>query len=194
MVHASAASAKTALRLAMRTQRKALAIQAPDAAWRAADQAPKDLLSPGVVAGYRAQGGEIDPQPLMRRLAEAGGRLVMPRAALRDAPLDFHAFEDGDRLEPDAYDIPSPSPSAPMLSPSLIIVPLLAFDRRGGRMGQGAGCYDRTIEVLRARGRVFVLGLAYAGQEVAQIPDEPHDQKLDAILTERGYIAASKDF
>ncbi|HEY9233988.1 MAG TPA: 5-formyltetrahydrofolate cyclo-ligase, partial [Phenylobacterium sp.] len=75
----------------------------------------------------------------------------------------------------------------------LVICPLLAFDRRGARLGQGGGHYDRTIEALRAEGPVFVLGLAYAGQEVEGLPAEPHDQRLDAILTESGYIEARKD-
>ena len=69
----------------------------------------------------------------------------------------------------------------------------MAFDRTGGRLGQGAGHYDRTLENLRRGGRVFVLGLAYAGQEVAKAPAEPHDQRLDAILTETGYIEVRKD-
>ncbi len=74
----------------------------------------------------------------------------------------------------------------------MVIAPLLAFDRGGGRLGQGGGHYDRTLEALRVQGRVFVVGLAYAGQEVAEVPSEPHDQKLDAILTETGYIEFRK--
>ena len=74
----------------------------------------------------------------------------------------------------------------------MVIAPLLAFDRGGGRLGQGGGLYDRTLEALRVQGRVFVVGLAYAGQEVAEVPSEPHDQKLDAILTETGYIEFRK--
>ena len=74
----------------------------------------------------------------------------------------------------------------------MVIAPLLAFDRGGGRLGQGGGHYDRTLEALRVQGRVFVVGLAYAGQEVAEVPSQPHDQKLDAILTETGYIEFRK--
>ena len=106
----------------------------------------------------------------------------------RDLPLDFRAYDFGDRLAPDAYNIASPTAAAPVVRPDLVITPLLAFDRRGGRMGQGGGHYDRTLARLRAHGPVFVLGLAHAGQEVAEIPAEPHDQRLDAILTEKGYI------
>jgi len=74
-----------------------------------------------------------------------------------------------------------------------VICPLLAFDKAGGRLGQGGGHYDRTIEALRARGPVFVLGLAYAGQEVEALALEPHDQRLDAILTENEYTEVRKD-
>ena len=76
--------------------------------------------------------------------------------------------------------------------PDLVIAPVPAFDRRGGRVGQGGGHYDRTLEALRAGKKVFVLGLAYSGQEIEAAPMESHDQKLDAILTETGYIEVEK--
>jgi 5-formyltetrahydrofolate cyclo-ligase len=79
------------------------------------------------------------------------------------------------------------------LSPDLILAPLLAFDRRGGRLGQGGGSYDRTLATLRAAGEVFVIGLAFAGQEIDRVPTEPHDQGLDAILTELAYILPQED-
>jgi 5-formyltetrahydrofolate cyclo-ligase len=189
MVIASPTSAKTALRLALREQRKLLAAQAPDAGERAAGLFPADRIEGlAVAAGYRPRGGEIDPRPLMARLAGAGVMLALPVALDRDAPLEFRAYASGDRLEPDAYDITAPTAEAPLVRPDLVITPLLAFDRAGGRIGQGGGHYDRTLQTLRAEGPVFVLGLAYAGQEVAEIPLEPHDQRLDAILTETGYI------
>ncbi|HEY9216874.1 MAG TPA: 5-formyltetrahydrofolate cyclo-ligase, partial [Phenylobacterium sp.] len=82
---------------------------------------------------------------------------------------------------------------AAQVAPDLVLAPLLAFDRRGHRLGQGAGHYDRTLANLRAAKPVWVVGLAYAGQEVEEIPAEPHDQRLDAILTETGYIEALKE-
>lgn len=90
-------------------------------------------------------------------------------------------------LAPDAAGLPAPPADAPGLRPDLVIAPLLAFDRLGGRLGQGGGHYDRTLAGLRRTGPVFVLGLAYAGQEVDRLDLEPHDQKLDAVLTEAGY-------
>jgi 5-formyltetrahydrofolate cyclo-ligase len=189
LVHASDASAKTLLRLALRDQRKVLAAAAPDAGARAAGLLPDQRLAGVVVAaGYRPRGGEIDPRPLMQRLAAAGASLALPVAFDRDAPLGFRAYVPGDRLEPDACNIAAPTAEAPVVRPDLVITPLLAFDRAGGRIGQGGGHYDRTLAALRAEGPVFVLGLAYAGQQLARIPLEAHDQRVDAILTETEYI------
>ncbi len=75
------------------------------------------------------------------------------------------------------------------MTPDLVLAPVLAFDRTGGRLGQGAGCYDRTIATLRAVRRVQVIGLAYAEQEVDRVPMDEHDQRLDGILTDKGYVA-----
>ena len=189
MAHASSASAKTVLRLALREQRKRLARETPDAGAIAAGLLPAERLAGlTVVAGYRPKGDEIDPRPLMNRLAQAGVLLALPVALERATPLEFRAYAPGDRLEPDACNIAGPTAEAPVVRPDLVITPLLAFDRAGGRMGQGGGHYDRTLQAMRTGGPVFVLGLAYAGQEVAEIPAEPHDQRLDAILTEKGYI------
>jgi 5-formyltetrahydrofolate cyclo-ligase len=129
----------------------------------------------------------------LQRLAAAGARLALPAALDRGSPLAFRAYAEGDPLAPDAFEIPSPLAGVEELRPDLVITPLLAFDRTGARMGQGAGHYDRTLAALRATGPVFVLGLAYAGQEVAELPSEPHDQSLNAILTERAYIEVKKD-
>jgi 5-formyltetrahydrofolate cyclo-ligase len=182
-------SNKTALRARLRGVRRLLAAETPDAAAEAAMRLPLDRLPAfRVFSGYVALGAEMDPGPLMQRLAETGAMGALPVAASRDAALDFRAWDPDGELEPDAFGIPAPPPTAPLLTPDLVIAPLLAFDRRGGRLGQGAGHYDRTLANLRASRAVFVLGLGYSGQEVAAIPMEPHDQRLDAILTETGYI------
>jgi len=107
--------------------------------------------------------------------------------------LIFRTYDPAVPLEPDALGILSPPPTAQALDPDLIIAPLVAFDLDGHRLGQGGGFYDRAVAALRARKSVFVLGLAYAGQQAVRIPAEPHDQTLDAILTEKGYIPVRKD-
>ena len=119
-------------------------------------------------------------------LVADGWTLCLPRALSRDAALTFHTLDLP--LTPDAFGIPAPPEEAPRLVPDLVLVPLLAFDRRGGRLGQGAGCYDRTLAALRARGAVKAMGLAYAGQEIAAVPAEDHDQRLDGILTDAGFV------
>jgi 5-formyltetrahydrofolate cyclo-ligase len=169
--------------------RRALAMSLPTAAADAAERIPLDRLPAfAVFGGYHALGSELDPSPLIRRLAATGAMLALPAAAVREAPLEFRLWDAVDVLAPDAFGVPCPPSTAPVLKPDLVIAPLLAFDRRGGRMGQGGGTYDRTLANLRASGDVFVLGLAYSGQEVDQVPREPHDQRLDAVLTEAGYI------
>ena len=179
---------KTDLRAQLRTRRRELTLTRPEAAERAAAHLPDELLRAAkVVSGYHPLGGELDPWPLLRRLAGAGVLIVLPVALDRTSPLIFRAFREGDPLQPDAVKIPSPTADAEALVPDLIITPLLGFDRHGNRLGQGAGHYDRTLQDLRAKGRVWVVGLAYAGQEVEDLPREPHDQPLDAILTETGY-------
>jgi len=119
-------------------------------------------------------GAELDPGPVLARLAARGSAVVFPTVVAAEAPLRFET---------------SDGPAAP----DLVIAPLLAFDRAGGRLGQGGGHYDRTIEALRSGSKVFVIGLAYAGQEIEAAPCEPHDQRLDAILTEIGYTEIRKD-
>ncbi len=195
MVISSPAAAKALLRVQLRAARREAATRAPDAAEIAAAAFPAERLADvKIVAGYRAHGSEIDPWPLMRRFAEAGARLALPAAVAPDAPLIFRAYLPGDDLAPDVAGMAAPLEAAPALTPDLVIVPLLGFDARGGRMGQGGGHYDRTLAALRAQGPVFALGLAYQAQQIARIAAEPHDQRLDAILTETGYRLAQEDF
>jgi len=185
---------KTALRARLRALRKRLAVEAPDAAERAAARLPLDRLPDfQSFSGYMAQGSEIDSSPLMRRLIDTGAEAALPIAVSRHDPLEFRLWDDRTPLEPDAFGILGPPAWADTVEPDLVIAPLLAFDRRGGRLGQGAGHYDRTLSNLRATKPVFVLGLAYAGQEVDEIPMEPHDQRLDAILTETDFIPVSRE-
>ena len=180
---------KSELRRTLRAHRRQLAAARPDAAQDAADALPLSKLPAfAIFGGYHAVGAELDPSPLIRRLAGTGAMFALPVSLAVGEPLIFRAWEPGDTMVPDAVNIPAPPSSAAELHPDLLICPLLAFDRQGGRLGQGGGFYDRTIANLRAAKPVFVLGLAYAGQEVEQLPVEAHDQRLDAILTETGYI------
>jgi 5-formyltetrahydrofolate cyclo-ligase len=168
---------KSMLRARLRKRRRSLARACPDAAIRAAANLPIDRLPPfAVVAGYHPIGAELDPAPLLARLAGRGAALVFPVVNGAGRPLRFERADDGREAFPD-----------------LIVAPLIGFDRAGGRLGQGGGHYDRTLAALRALGPMFVIGLAYAGQEVEAVPHEVHDQTLDAILTELGYREVRKD-
>jgi 5-formyltetrahydrofolate cyclo-ligase len=182
-------SDKTALRARLRERRRQLGAERPDAAVRAAALLPLDRLPPfAAFSGYFPLGTELDPRPLMLRLAENGATPCLPVAVSRDEALEFRLWDPRDELEPDSFGIPSPPSWVDAVVPDLVIAPVLGFDRAGHRLGQGAGHYDRTLANLRAAQPVFVLGLAYSGQEVDRLPAEPHDERLDAILTETGYI------
>ena len=186
---------KAALRIKMRGLRRRLAEAAPDAAQRAARRLPLSRFARfAIVGAYCAQGSEMDPGPVLDALRsfEPGMMAALPVAIDKDSPLRFRLWRPADRLAPDAFGIPAPGPDAPDVMPNLMITPVLAFDRRGGRLGQGAGHYDRTLANLRRQRAVFVLGLAFAGQEIEAVPMDKHDQRLDAILTETGYIEVGK--
>lgn len=180
---------KAVLRVRLRALRRRLAAEVPNAAERAARRLPLERLAPyAVFALYQPMGSELDPRPLLARLQRDSARPALPATAARDAPMTFRLWDPAARLEPDAFGIPAPPPFAPTAAPDLVIAPLLGFDRRGGRLGQGAGHYDRALADLRAQKPVFVIGLAYSGQEMDELPREAHDQRLDAILTETDYI------
>lgn len=189
---------KAALRIEARRQRKALQVRRPEAEWMLADRADEltDILrlKPGVAALYKALGSEMDPRPLADALLKRGWRLALPAVIDLEGPLEFRAWAPGDTLAHDLAGLPAPLDSAPPVAPSLILVPLLAFDRTGHRLGQGGGFYDRTFEALRGfPSPPPFVGLAYEGQELDAIPHGPLDQPLDGILTEAGYTAARKD-
>ena len=175
---------KAALRARLRSLRRRLAAEAPDAGQRAAALWPG--RSAEVFALYHPAGSELDPTPLRERLP--AGQVALPVAQSRQGTLIFRLYGPGDALVPDALGIPSPGEGAAAVLPDVVFAPLLAFDRRGGRLGQGGGHYDRTLANLRRMKAVLVVGLAYAGQELPEIPMEPHDQRLDAILTETEYV------
>lgn len=180
---------KRDLRLNLQTLRRRAHSANPLAGETAAAWPEKpDLLRPGrVVAGYAPIRAEIDPLPLMRRLEKLGAVLSLPVAEARATPMTFRLWRPGDRLVKGALGVMEPDPWAEAVRPDLVIAPLLGFDASGARLGYGGGCYDATIAALRQAGPVFVLGLAFAIQEVEALGREPHDQGLDAILTEVGY-------
>ncbi|HEY9538186.1 MAG TPA: 5-formyltetrahydrofolate cyclo-ligase, partial [Kiloniellaceae bacterium] len=139
-----------------------------------------------VVSAYWPLGDEIDPRPLMEALHRRGIRLALPAIRAAAEPLDFRAWQPGDALEPAGFGTCQPSAAAPLLQPDLLLVPLLAFDAAGYRLGYGGGFYDRSLALLRATGDILAVGLAFAAQQVAAVPREATDQPLDLVVTEAG--------
>jgi 5-formyltetrahydrofolate cyclo-ligase len=160
----------------------------PEAGRKLAQHFPDCLWPPlhSVVAGYHAMRSEIDPAPLMETFWCEQVRLALPCVTAPGEPLVFRAWAPGDELEPGAHAIPAPGPRATILTPALVLVPLLAFDHMGRRLGYGGGYYDRTIAALRAAGDVTVAGLAYSAQRLTRVPSAAHDMRLDWIITEHG--------
>jgi 5-formyltetrahydrofolate cyclo-ligase len=135
-----------------------------------------------IVGGYHALPDEADPALLLERLVELGCHIAYPRVAGRGLPLEFHRVPDGEVLAPGAFGIHEPLDTWPRVVPQVLLVPLLAFDSKGHRLGYGGGFYDRTIALLK----VPAIGIAYAGQETSELPAEDHDTRLNAVLTEKG--------
>lgn len=137
-----------------------------------------------VLAGYMPMRTEIDCLPVMAAHHAAGGRVCVPVIPGQGVPLRFHEWTPEARMVEGDFKALIPEGGAELV-PQVLIVPLVAFDRRGFRLGYGGGFYDRTLEGLRARGPVTAIGFAFAAQEMAEVPIEPTDQLLDMIVTER---------
>jgi 5-formyltetrahydrofolate cyclo-ligase len=164
------------------------------AAHRADSGAGAGLLS-GVLAGYRGVRlagympirSEIDPLPAMAEAA-AHGPVAVPVIAGAGLPLDFSLWEPGCALREGPFGAMVPEVDR-FIEPEILIVPLVAFDRAGGRLGYGGGFYDRTLERLRRRRATLAIGFAYAAQEADGLPLEPTDQPLDLVVTEAEVIS-----
>jgi 5-formyltetrahydrofolate cyclo-ligase len=154
----------------------------------AAREFPLAITPGAIVSGFMALKSEINPLPLMQKLAGQGARLALPAIAGRGKPLMLRAWEPGAPLGRGQWGIREPTADAAEVEPDIVLVPLLAFDRAGHRIGYGAGYYDLTIARLRARKAVMAVGVAFAIQEVAAVPATARDARLDLVLTEREMI------
>ena len=145
---------------------------------------PFELMPGSIVSGYSPIRSEIDPLPLMKRLAGQGAKLVLPCVTARGQSLVFRIFHPSDRLMLGPLGIPEPSPAAAEVIPDIMLTPLAAFDRLGHRIGYGAGHYDFTFAHLRKTKNILGIGLAFAAQEIEAVPALAHDVALDYVLTE----------
>jgi 5-formyltetrahydrofolate cyclo-ligase len=140
----------------------------------------------GVVSGFASMPDEINIWPLLRRLHGAGVGLALPVVTGKARLLVFRAWAPGDAMDKGVWGIPEPKADKPEVEPDILLVPLLAFDARGHRLGYGGGFYDRSLAALRARKPIAAVGLAYDEQKVDAVPHLDYDQRLDWVLTPSG--------
>ena len=149
---------------------------------------PVDVTPGVIVSGFMPMKTEINPLPLLRKLADAGAQLALPAIAGRGKPLIMRAWRFGAPLKAGQWGIREPTLDAPEVAPDVLIVPLACFDRAGHRIGYGAGYYDMTINALRAKKKVVAIGIAFAAQEIPRVPATGRDARLDLVLTEREMV------
>ena len=181
------ASIKDALRreaLARRDGLDRAARHAASLAIRDAVLALDLLAEASPVGAYWPIRSEVDVRPLLEALIARGQDAALPQ--IRHPHLSFRLWKPGDPLVHGGFKVSEPGFDAPECTPRALLVPLAAFDRRGGRIGYGKGHFDRAIAALKSRGPLVAIGLAFAAQEIAAAPQEPHDQRLDAVVTESG--------
>ncbi len=181
---------KAALRKEMYARRRA--------AFKENERAPQGLklkfleaVTPpdtAAVSGFWPMGSEIDPRPILEVLQRRGHRVGLPVVTGPGTPLLFREWRPGDILQPGGFNTEVPRDDKPEVEPDILLVPLLAFDREGYRLGYGGGFYDRTLERLRETGARLAIGVAFAAQEVESVPRGDYDQPLDMILTEQEVI------
>ncbi len=145
------------------------------------------------VALYARLPGELDSFPLLEALAAKNFPTLLPVSGEKATPLDFRLWRPGEKLVAGRYGLREPDCSAPRLSPKVLFAPLLGFDGEGGRLGFGGGYYDATLAYLRRGSRVVAGGLAFARQQVAEIPREKHDEILDFVITEEAVFRFHTD-
>jgi 5-formyltetrahydrofolate cyclo-ligase len=146
---------------------------------------PFAITSGAIVSGYSPIRSELDPKPLMQKLAAQGAQLALPAVLARGKSLVFRAWSPGDRLTLGPLGILEPSPAMAELVPDIMLVPLAAFDRLGHRIGYGAGHYDHTLAHLRKTKPIITVGVGFAAQEIKSVPALAHDVALDYVLTEK---------
>ena len=148
-----------------------------------------DFLAPanrGVVSAFSSMRDELDTQMMMQRLARDGFQVALPVMQGKGRPLLFRAWAPGDIMNEGTWGIREPKDDKPLVAPDIFLVPLLAFDRQGWRLGYGGGFYDRTLREARSRRSIVAVGFALDEQEVDAVPHLDYDERLDWVLTPSG--------
>jgi 5-formyltetrahydrofolate cyclo-ligase len=178
---------KKTMRAEARTRRAGLAEACPDFAARIARYADALPVPPNAkVSTYVVLEGEADPNELAQALAERGCEICYPRVHQKAQPLWFHVPVSGEHFVRSAFGVLEPRPDWPVAIPDVLLVPMLAFDAQGYRLGYGGGFYDRTLAHIRAAQPVVAIGIAFSGLEVPAVPHDASDEKLDMVVTELG--------
>lgn len=145
-----------------------------------------DIAGDAVVSGFASLPEELRTWPLLRRLHGEGRRLALPVMQGKGKPLLFRAWAPGDAMDSAVWGIAEPKADKPSLEPDIVLVPLLAFDAAGRRLGYGGGFYDRTLSTLRTLKPIVAVGLAWDEQRVDAVPHLDYDERLDWVLTPSG--------
>lgn len=182
-------SLKKSLRSTMMARRFSAGNNRPDASQKLRDVFLSNVSLPpaSLIAGYCPCRGEIDPAPLVGALLRAKHRVCLPCVVRGSALLSFREWFPGSKLvQGPLGSVFEPPDTAPSVTPSVLLVPLLAFDKKGKRLGYGGGYYDRTLAFLRRQHRILAVGLGFSEQAVAAVPADENDEPLDAVVTDAG--------
>jgi 5-formyltetrahydrofolate cyclo-ligase len=150
-----------------------------------------NLSEPVVISGFAAIRDEIDPGPLLARMAGEGHRIALPVMQGKGRPLKFRAWSPGDAMGSAQWGIAEPLPDKPEVYPDVVLVPLLAFDADGYRLGYGGGFYDRSLQALRAKKPIIAVGIGYDELRIDAVPHLDYDERLDWVLTPSGPMRCS---
>ena len=152
-----------------------------------------DRVAGAGVSAYWPIGDELDPLPLLHALAGRGAVCALPAVIGPGRPLAFRRWRPGDALVEARFGLSEPPGTAPPVAPDIVVVPLLAVDRAGRRLGYGGGYYDRTIAALRCRGEVLVVGIGYDVQIRPSVPEGADDRRVDWMVSEKRIFECSQD-
>ncbi|MEY4879007.1 MAG: hypothetical protein RJB62_476 [Pseudomonadota bacterium] len=184
----SVSDEKKMLRRNAETARAALALAAPEAGPAIADRffSAIELAPLLTIAGYLPTRSEADPLPLLTRLRAQGFAVALPRVTAKNTELDFHLWPEGAAPARGAFGLEEADRQWPRAAPDILLVPLLAFDVEGYRLGYGGGFYDRTLRARRAARAVIAVGIAFSGQKhPVTLPRDDYDERLDWVVTEK---------
>ncbi len=187
---------KAALRREVMARRRAVhTARGNEASFALAVRLWKEIKANGnKIAGYWPLGDEVDCRPALTALKTAGAEVALPVVAGQGQVLLFRSWSPGDALESGPFGTAHPTTRAAIVAPFVLLLPLIAFDARGHRLGYGAGYYDRTIAALRRDRGILAVGIAYDEQQVDAVPSDVHDQRMDAVITDQRTLCFNEAF